>query len=169
MCIPLHSLRTLFIARSDDSKLLPQGSNFFDGFADVRRQAGSDSPANNICHSRTVSAGADHNLQGTISVLTSKVEVALWGYICNVCNNPLLFTQLPNHSRGFRVVDSGHDHGNVGVVEIGGFESAIKVFDKALVDTVGDLIVEAFTGTDQADFGVGVEEVQDATSGYLDF
>jgi hypothetical protein len=86
--------------------------------------------------------------------LTSKVEVTFWWDIGNVCNNPLLFTQLPDGSRGFWVVDSGHDHGDLGVVKVGGFESAIMVFDETLLDTVGDFIVEAFTRTDETDFGV---------------
>jgi hypothetical protein len=169
VCIPLHSLRTLFVPGSDKSELLPQSSNLLDCFADIRRQAGSNSPSNNVCHSRTVSTGADHDLQRTISVLTSKVKVALWRDIGNVCNNPLLFTQLPDGSRGFWVVDSGHDHSDFGVVEVGGFEGAIVVFDEALFNTIGDFIVETVTGTDETDFGVRVEEVQDATSGYLCF
>jgi hypothetical protein len=41
------------------------------------------------------------------------------------------------------------------------------VFDEALFNTIGDFIVETVTGTDETDFGVRVEEVQDATGGYL--
>lgn len=100
--------------------------------------------------------------------MTTKVEVTLWWDICNVGNDSLLFTQLPDHGRGFWVVDGGHDHGNVGIVEVRGLECTVNVFDKALFNAIGDLIVEAVTRADKTDFGIRVEEVQDATGSYLD-
>lgn len=167
--IPLHSLGTLFVTRRDDSEFLSQGSNLLDCFAHVWRQAGRDPPANNVCHSGTVSAGADHDLQWTISVLTTEVKVTLWRDIGNVGNDSLLFAQLPDHGRGFWVVDGGHDHGNVGIVEVRRLECTVDVFDKTLFNTIGDFIVEAVTRADETDSGIGIEEVQDATGGYLDF
>ena len=36
-----------------------------------------------------------------------------------------------------------------------------------LVDSVGDFVVQSFTRTEEGDFCIGVEEVEDAACGYL--
>ena len=41
------------------------------------------------------------------------------------------------------------------------------IFDLFLFDAVGDLVIEAVARADDGDFGVGIEEVQDTTCGYL--
>ena len=43
------------------------------------------------------------------------------------------------------------------------------VFYLLLLDAVGDFRVQAIAGTDQDDFGVGVEEVEDAACCYLSY
>jgi len=41
------------------------------------------------------------------------------------------------------------------------------IFDLFLFDAVGDLVIEAVARADDGDFGIGIEEVEDATCGYL--
>ena len=55
----------------------------------------------------------------------------------------------------------------MGGVEVEGDEGAVVVGDLVVGDAVGDFGVQAGAGGDYCDFGVGVEEVEDAAGGDL--
>jgi hypothetical protein len=56
---------------------------------------------------------------------TAKVEIALRWYISNVCCNAPFLAQLPDLSRGFRVVNGAEHH--IRIIEVAGLEIAINV------------------------------------------
>lgn len=97
-----------------------------------------------------------------------KVKVAFGRNIGDVGRDALLLAQLPDLRRSVGVVDRREDHGNGGVVEIFGLEFAIEVFDLVVGYTMCDFGVEAVARTDDGDFGVGVEKVENAAGGNLD-
>jgi hypothetical protein len=47
-------------------------------------------------------------------------------------------------------------------------EHAVDMLDLALVDSICHLFVESLSRADDSHFGIGVEEVYDATGGNLD-
>ena len=159
---PLHALWSLLDVGCNLAQLLPQHAYLLHGIADVLWQPRSDLAPHNVGQLRAVAICADHDLQGPVAMHAAKVEVALGRYICDVGGNLLFLAQLEYLRRGFGVVDSGQDH--VNAIEIGWFELAVDVIDLLLLNAVCDFIVEAVTWRDNGDFGVGVENVHDATS-----
>lgn len=85
---------------------------------------------------------------------TTKVKVAFGRDICDVCSYAPLLAQLVDLRRGLWVIHCSQDH--VNTVEIRGLELAVDIIDLALVDAIGDLVIEAFAGGHDGDFGVGV-------------
>lgn len=97
----------------------------------------------------------------------AKVEVALGGDVGDVDGDSALLAERVDLGGGCGVVDGGEDHGDCGVVEVGGVEGAVDVGDEVLGDAVGDFGDEAGGGGDDGDEGVGVEEVEDPPGGDL--
>lgn len=87
----------------------------------------------------------------------SKVEIAFWRNICNVCRDLALLAELPDLARGFGVVDRCEDH--IYVVEVGGNEFSVYVVDLALGDSIGYFRIESLAGRDDGYFGISVEDV----------
>jgi hypothetical protein len=158
--IPLHPLGTFFDLGRNLAQLPPQHAHLCHSGTNVLGQAGGNLAAHNVGQLRTVAVGADHDLQGPVTVHAAEVEVALWRHVCNVGGNLLLLAQLPDLGRGLGVVDGGQDH--VDAIEIGRLELAVDVIDLLLLDAVGDLLVQAVARRHDGDFGVGVEDVHDA-------
>lgn len=131
------------------------------------RETGGDLSPDNVCELGPVAIGADHDLQRPVAVDAAKVKVAFRGDICDVCSYAPLLAQFVDLRRCFWVVHGSQDH--VDTVEIRGLELAVDIIDLALVDAVGDLVVEAFARGDDGYFGVGVEDVHDAPGSNLDF
>jgi hypothetical protein len=98
-------------------------------------------------------------------VHAAKIKVTLWRDVGDVGCYPPLLAQLPDLRRGLRVVDGGQDH--VDAIEVGGLELAVDIVDLLLLNSVGDLGIQAFARRDDSDFGVGIEHVHDAASGDL--
>ncbi|KAH9871005.1 hypothetical protein J1614_006579 [Plenodomus biglobosus] len=165
--IPLHALRPFLDQRSHLAQLLPQHANSLYSGSDVVGQASSNLPPHNVCQLRPIAIGADHDLQWPITVDAAKIEVALWRDISNVGRDASLLAQFVYLRRGFRVVDCGQDH--VDSIEIRGFELAVDIVNLLLLYPIGDFFVEALARGHEGDFGVGVEHVDDATGGDLDF
>ena len=86
-----------------------------------------------------------------------EVEVTLRRYIRDIRSNPLLLAQLPYPCRSFWIVHCGEDHGDGRVIEVGGFEFPVNVFDLFLLDAVGDFGVEPIARADHGYSGVGIE------------
>lgn len=97
----------------------------------------------------------------------AKVEVALGGDVGDVDGDSALLAERVDLGGGCGVVDGGEDHGDCGVVEVGGVEGAVDVGDEVLGDAVGDFGDEAGGGGDDGDEGVGIEEVEDSPGGDL--
>lgn len=118
------------------------------------REASGDLSPDNVCELGPVAIGADHDLQRPVAVDTTKVKVAFGRDICDVCSYAPLLAQLVDLRRGLWVIHCSQDH--VNTVEIRGLELAVDIIDLALVDAIGDLVIEAFAGGHDGDFGVGV-------------
>lgn len=74
---------------------------------------------------------------------TSKVEVALWRHICNICCNPALLAKLPDLCGRLWIVDGGHDH--ICTIKVGWLEFAIDIFNLTLLDPVCDFRIQPFS------------------------
>lgn len=98
---------------------------------------------------------------------TSKVEIALGRYIGNVRCYALLLAYLPDDCGHVRLIDGRQDHCDVWVVQVCRFESFVQVLDLLLINAVCDFIVETFARTEEGDFCVGIEEVQNSACRYL--
>ena len=96
----------------------------------------------------------------------AEVEIAFWRDIGDVCCYFPLFTEFPNESGGGGVVNGCENH--VDVVEIRGLEFPVIVSDLALLYSMDHFWVEARAGGDDGDFGVGVQDIEDATCCYLE-
>ena len=98
----------------------------------------------------------------------AEIEVAFRGHVGDVGGDPPVFAQVPDLGGGGGVVDGGQHHGPGGrVVEVGGLEEPVDVGDLLGGDAVAHFGVEAGGGRYHRYFGVGIQEVQDTTCGYL--
>jgi hypothetical protein len=122
-------------------------------------------PAHNVGQLRPIPVRADHDLKRAIAVHAAKVEVALGRHVGDVGRYAPLLAELVYLGRGGRVVDGAEHH--VDVVEVGGLKGARDVGDLGEGGAVGDFGIEAVAGTYYCDFGVGIEDVEDASCGYL--
>lgn len=95
----------------------------------------------------------------------TKVEIAFGRDVSDVDWDAELFAQGVDLGGGFGVVDGSEAHVDVG--EVGGMEGTVVVGDDVALDTVGDFGVKPAAGGDDSDFGVGVEEGEDAAGSDL--
>lgn len=122
-------------------------------------------PPDDGSQSGAFTIGADHNLEGPVTVDTAKVKVAFWWYIGNVGRHFTFLAQFPDDGRGSWVVNGNKNHGCA--IQVGGFEETIDVGNLGLFNTVGYFGIEARGRADNGDIGIGIEAVEDPARGNL--
>lgn len=96
---------------------------------------------------------------------TAEIEVTFWWHVGDVGGDSAFLAEFEDLGRGFRVVDGGQYH--VYIVEVRRFEFAIDVGYLVLRYAICDFFIEAGAGADDGNFGIGVEDIEDATGGDL--
>lgn len=93
----------------------------------------------------------------------AEVEVALWRHICYICGYSEFLAVFPYSRRCFGIVDCCKHHSDVLFrLEVDGKENAVQVLDLALLNTIGNLIIQTLTRTHHSHISVCIEEVDDA-------
>lgn len=95
----------------------------------------------------------------------TKIEIAFRRHVGNIGRDLSLLAKLPDDSRGGRIIDCDQDH--TGSIQIFGLEYSIDMRDLTFANSEGDFRVQARLGAHDSDIGVGVEAVEDPTSGNL--